>query len=459
MTRWFSACALVLAAAGGFAVVFQPVLTLGVIGACLSALVFVALPRERLALFSGVAVFTLLILIPVQNVAIFGNLKYVVLGMVAALAIGTLLRRRESFEVRPRGLWLFVAYFAVIALATPRSLEPASWNLYFGILIAGIAPAIIFAMMSTDERNAALKWIVGLASLESAYAIFEMLARPKPLWGYASITSSGDPNLMHNQIVTTLIRAQGTMGHPLPLALLLLVALALVIRGIGPSGRLAKALLVAVLFVGCFAAGSRSALAVAVLLVFLGIGRQRMKAIAVGGYLLGLSLLYAFSLGAFESEAFERFTGSDSVSHRAGALDAVPGLLEKQDLFSTVFGNGYFSAYQLFRAGFLQRGHFFAIDNQFVMTLVEGGLLGLAALAVLIFVAMKKIDPAIRLGFLSVVAFFLTFDVLSWPSGMVLFATFVGLAFSAPASQDAGAETPTPLKVSAGVAQSLLARR
>ncbi|MDR6505109.1 O-antigen ligase family protein [Arthrobacter oryzae] len=446
MSRWFYAAAFAVAALLGLVAVTQPMMALAALGVIVITLLFFVVPGDKVALFAGAAVISLLVLVPVQNISSYGNLKYAVLGAVGALTVGTIARRRASLDYRPKGLWLFAAYFALVGLATPRSLEPASWNLLFGAVVAGLAPAITFAFMNAIERRQVLKFLVAVAAAEAAYSLFELIARTSPLWGYASVTKTGDPNLMYNQIDMALIRSQGTLGHPLPLALLLLVGLALVVRGVGPASALMRVLTAALLFAGCFAAGSRSAMAVAVVLILLGIGRKRWKAIVVGGYLLILGAVVAVAAGFLESAAFQRFAASDSLSHRTGAVDAIPGLLEGQDFVNTVFGNGYFSAYQLYREGLLQVGNFFAVDNQFVMTLVEGGLSGLAVLVVLVIVAFRKIGRTARLGLLSVVFFFLSFDVLSWPSGMALFGLFVGLAFSDPKTEETSSlEGPSTL--------------
>ncbi|MFF2296851.1 hypothetical protein [Arthrobacter sp. NPDC058127] len=414
-------------------IAYNPMLTLGVIGAVLATMVFWMVPTDRIAGFSGSAAVVILVLIPVQNIAAYGNLKYITLGAVAALVVITWARRFRSLAGRPKGLWLFLVYFGLLAAATPRSIEPSSFSLLLGVVIAGLGPALLFAMMNRAERKGSINFVVALAALEAAYSLFELATHPSPIWGYASVTASGDPSIMYNQIVSGLIRSQGTLAHPLPLALLLLVALALLVRGAGPKNGLLKVCTGVLLFAGCFAAGSRSALAVATVLVFLGVGKRLWKALVVGIPLLTIVVLIAICAGFLESDVYRRFIESSSLSHRGGAVDAVPGLLHNQDLLATVFGNGYFSAYQLFRAGLLQVGDFFAVDNQFVMTLAEGGLITLAVLVTLILLALKRIHRSYRLGLLSVVVFFVSFDVLSWPSGIALFGVFLGLAFSAPA--------------------------
>lgn len=426
-------------------VILYPVPGMAVLGSLIAAVLLARLPADKVALYCGCAALTLLMLVPVQNIAGFGNLKIGVLAAVAALAVFAVVRRFRSISKRPWGLWLFVAYFGVLALATPRSDEPSAWNLFLGIAVSGLSLAVLFALMTRKERAGALSFIVFLASCEAMYAIFELVAKRPPLWGYASVGASGAPNLMLNQIDTALVRSQGTMGHPLPLALLLLVGLALAIRSSGPRNPVVRWIVIAVLFAGCFASGSRSAMAVALVLVFLGAGRKnRTVTIAAGGLLMLIGWLMAVYAGILESEAFTRFEGSSSVSHRAGALDAVPGLLTEQTFVNMAFGNGYFSAYQVFRAGLLQVGNFFAVDNQMVMTLTEAGVVGVLVLAGLVIRSIARIGVDARLGLLSIVVFFFSFDVLSWPSGMALFGAFVGMAFSASSTPSAADTLVSP---------------
>ncbi|MDT0168114.1 hypothetical protein [Pseudarthrobacter sp. BRE9] len=421
-------------------IITYPAAGLSIMGAAVAAAIIITVRVDRVALYCGCAALTLLMLVPVQNIGGFGSLKIGVLCAVAALAVAGALRRWRSFRDRPAGLWLFLVYLCVLALATPRSDSPSSWNLLIGAAVAGLSISILFVLMNPEERKSALNFVVFLASCEAAYALFELVAKRPPLWGYWSVGSSGAPNIMVNQIDTALIRSQGTLGHPLPLALLLLAGLALVIRGAGPKRPILRVAVFGLLAAGCFAAGSRSAMLVAVVLLFLAIGTKRRLIIAgAGSLLLVLTVLIAAAAGFFQSEVYERFVASDSLSHRNGALDAVPGLLTNQDLVNVAFGNGYYSAPQLFREGMLQVGNFYAVDNQAVMTLVEGGLVGLAILATLIVLAIIRIDVAARMGLLSVAVFFFSFDVLSWPSGMTLFGMFIGLAFSAKKALNVGA--------------------
>lgn len=423
-------CGALIFALAGAGIAFAPELTLAVILVAFASLIFMLIPVRRIVGFSACAALTVLIVVPVQNIGSYGNLKYIALACVVGLVVGAIIRRHPSVKGRLRGLWLFSAYFGLVALATPRSTEPSAWLLFLGAVVAGLGPAILSTMSNMTERKSLANFLVYAGALEAAYAVFEMVAGPPPIWGQATVSDDGAPKIMYNQILSGFIRAQGTMGHPLPLALLLLVSLALLVRGVGPNSGRWKFVVGALLVMGCFAAGSRSALAIAIVLVFLGVGRNRWKAVGVGSYLLILVALFATAAGFLESDVYQRFVTSDSLSHRSGAIDAVPGLLENQGGTETFFGNGYFSAYELYRAGLLQVGNFFAVDNQFVMTLVEGGVFGVALLIGLIFVAIKRINPAVRLGLAAVVVFFLTFDVLSWPSGMGLFGAFIGLAVS-----------------------------
>lgn len=434
---WYSVTSVVVAVVV-LVVLSKPTLGLAALGGFLGMFALFLIPKERIAGVAGCLSLALMVIVPVQNVSSYGPLKYGVLAAVALLTVVTLMRRPDALKGRRPGLWLLVAYFALLALGTPNSMDPGAWALLTGAAVAGLGVAVPFAAMSYVERRRSLSFIVGLASAQALYALMELVLKLPPLWGYASIKASGDPNIMYNQIFSGIVRAQGTLGHPLPLALLMLVGIALVVRGGGPRNGLVRGLVLVLLVAGCFVAGSRSALTLALVGLCFGFGRVPWKSLIVGGYLLGLGILIAIANGFRESDLYQRFANGSSVSHRTGALEAVPGLLTQQDPARLLFGNGYFSAYQLFRQGLLQVGNFFAVDNQFVMTLVEAGLVGLVVLGAIIVLATRRLGRDARLGFLAVVAFFLTFDVLSWPSGMALFAAFVGLAFSSPATVIAG---------------------
>jgi hypothetical protein len=404
------------------------VLNLVVAGAfvCLATIVLFTVRRDRLAGIAGVVFISVQVLIPVQNVGAFGPLKYAVLASCAYLVLMVMLRRRSDLRGGPV-LLTFVGYFALLLLTTFTNPESSNMSLYQGVLVSGLGAALLFATMNIDERRLALRGIVAIAAAQSAYALVELAAGLPAIWGRSMAASGAIASGGYNQIVDGLVRSQGTLGNPLVLALLLLVALALVITGHGPTSRSAKVAASLLLIAGCFAAGSRSALVIALLFVLFATQRRVWKAVVIGGLGVSILLLVAGVAGFFSSDVFVRFISGSSVTHRAGALDAIPRLLQLQDFGAIAFGNGYFSAYSVFARGLLQAGGFRAVDNQFVLTMVEGGLVGVALLVVLCGTLLLR-PSQYRLAAISVIFFFFTFDVLAWPFGIALFGAFIGLA-------------------------------
>ncbi|MBF4633029.1 hypothetical protein ITJ38_01280 [Agreia pratensis] len=393
-----------------------------------ATVVLFTISRDRVAGIAGIAFMAAQIAVAIQNVGGNNVLKYAVLGFCLYLVIVVVLRRGSDL---PRGpiLILFAAYLALLLLSSLVHPDRSNLSLYSGILISGLGAALIFAVMTSAERQWAVKGIIVIASLEAVYALLELAVGLPAIWGRALTADGAIESGGYNQIVSGLVRSQGTLGNPLTLALLLLFAIGFVVRGHGPTKLGSRAIVVTLLMAGCFASGSRSALFIGFLLIIFARQNRRWKTIFAGVASLAVIVLFAAATGFFQSAIVVRFVSGSSVTHRSGALDAVPGLLSLQNPLSVLLGNGYFSAYTLFGEGLLQEGHFYAVDNQLVMTLVEGGLVTLAvliALCAMVWIAL----PANRPACFALLAFFITFDVLSWPFGVALFGLIVGLGAS-----------------------------
>lgn len=394
-----------------------PALALAATGAIFLALLLLAPKREKIVAVGSCAVLTLTAVVPISY---SGDSDILKAGVVAAQAIivATVVVRRPRLTERRWGSWLLFTYYGLsllVTLSMGASL-PALANA--GLPALGILLLVLRA--TPAEKKIIVKWFIALALMQSVYAVAEVAGLVPKLWH----NSADYPH----QIVSSLIRAEGTFAQPLVLALFLLVALAFTLAGMSDAAGARKALIVVALFAGVFATGSRSALVLGILFTLFSLGGRAFERITVGllALLLGATGLAAF--GFFSSSVVANFLTGSSVSHRTGALDAIPRLLTQGPL-NVLLGNGAGSSRGLFDAGLLQAGGFYAVDNQFVLSLVEVGVIGLLLLVSVILRGLA-VGQGLRLPLTAVVTFFFTFDVLAWPSGAVLFALVLGMAFT-----------------------------
>lgn len=391
--------------------------------AALGAIVLVTYRRDLLAAMVGVIVVSAILLVPTFYV----DSQAVKTGAVAVIVgtTGILVALRRLNPNRRRGSWLYVAYLGVVLATTLLHPAVAEVGTLLTPAIPSLALLLVVLIASVQERSTIVRFVIGLSVVEAVYAGLQMVGAAPRLWG--NTVTYG------HQLIAGFTRGEGTLGHPLMLALLLLIAIALTATGRGPRGGLRVATLL-ILLGGLFATGSRSGLVVAVLFLLFTMGGTVATRVLAGGLMGALLIAYLAATGFFTGDLVSNFLTGDSVGHRAGALDAVPRLLG-QGFAEVLIGSGAGSTESLFMGGLLQAGTFYAIDNQFVSTLAAAGLIGLAVLVILILRALR-VGSGSRLPLVAVVVFFFTFDVLAWPAGAALFTFALGLAFTAAPVSD-----------------------
>jgi hypothetical protein len=160
----------------------------------------------------------------------------------------------------------------------------------------------------------------------------------------------------------------------------------------------------------------------------------------VGLYVILTAVTLAGASGFLNGWLVTNFAQGDSLSHRSGALQAVPALL-RQPIGAVLLGNGYYSGPSLFRRGLLQTGSFYAIDNQFVSTLVEVGVIGVLVVVLTIVLALQRRRPE-SVPLMIMVAFFFTFDEFAWPMSIALFGMLIGAISSSTTEQNQEPASP-----------------
>lgn len=398
---------------------------------------YALVPRRLVVQITAAVVISLMLAFPVQYLSGYGPLSLVVLVATPALTVVALIRgatmpRAESKKV----LAIAAAFVALLVASTFAHSDVSNPSLLWATLIPAICAAMLLAASGEKGIHFVETAVVSIACVEAIYAVAEVSLKLKPLWTESSVERA-------SQIIPGLLRAQGTLGHPLPLALLCVVGFALVLGRRYRNAIPVSVLGAFVLLSGIIATGSRSALAIVAILLAFSFGR-RIWTVALAAVLVGSTTAVALAVGGFfQSATWVNFVGGDSLSHRDGALGAVPRLLTEQSTGSILFGNGYFSAPSLFAQGLLQRGNFYAIDNQFVTSLVEAGLAGTFILASLC-VALWVTGTRYRMLIFAIVAFFFSFDLLSWPSAATIFAMAVMFVVCAGNRQESTVDLTQP---------------
>ncbi|MBY4381893.1 hypothetical protein HQO24_10590 [Rhodococcus fascians] len=402
-----------------------------------------ARPSRTVGIFLSISI-ALLVAVPILQTTLVGSLSRIVPGAIACMALAAVgMRGWLPRALAP--LILVGVYLAVMMFATWQANDPEGPTQSRLHLLLGVSIIAMAVLCNDRERSIVVRTVVLLAAVEGLYGIFEALASPGAIWGYSNKSVNGLPVLMESQIFEGLIRAQGSLGHPLVLAFLMVTGIGLVI-GFRPFNKWWRLALIAVMFGGILAAGSRSGLAVAALLLLFS-ARHSATRVVQGIYFAVAGYVVLTLTGFWESEVWLRFLNSDSLGHRQSSFDAMSSLVNDQSAIQAWFGNGFWSTERLYRNGVLPSSNgFFAIDNQLVSTLAEVGILGVIAIVGLGAASIVWGDRRYAWAILAAFAMFWTFEVLLWPSTYGILLALVGLAAKprTPRSAHEQRQAPAP---------------
>lgn len=399
----------------------EPLIGLALFGAIIATWLAFGLPRDRVAGVLGSLCLGLVIVFPVHLVP--NTLRVAEVGAVAVLSFLALARR--GLRV---GRWavpaLFLAYLALTLTGTlVGDIEDAMPQFFYHAAV-GIG-FLIFGMLSTTrERRMMVTTFVSLAVAQALYALVEVVAKPPVLW--ASPVPEDfiwSESRLPSELLAGLVRAQGSFGHPLLLAFVLVVAAGLVLRR---QATLLRFLTVVALFAGVLATGSRSATLIMAAMILFAFGSKKLAWVR-GLVLAGAGFLLVSGTGVLDS-VIERFSESGSLTHRQGAIDALPRLISEQDPAKLAFGNGWFSREALYERGLLQLDGFIAVDNQFVSLLVTAGWVGLGLFVLLMLGALRHAGFEARIALLGAFVMFAVFDVNEFPATWAVLSLLIGIA-------------------------------
>lgn len=348
-----------------------------------------------------------------------------ILLTVVAIALGG--RPRTGRLGLP--LALFIAFTGLVAFFAENEASALIWGLGVAVLLTAVFQGAL--LIQEGQRDWALKAILFAGVALAAYGIAEYVWDLEPLWRGAVILSDGQSYPLSHPFNSEASRSQATFGHPLPFALVLIVALYLLLKM--PGGRaLPRLAMFAVIVAGIASTGSRNAMVLAAMVLIL-VWANGLKALRVPVYLATVVGGTFALLGFLGSDVTE--TGS--FTHRLGALESLETLLTQQQAVPLWFGNSEGGLPALFQSGLLVTDGLEAVDNQFVYLIAAQGILGTALVAIIAVTSWSSAPRTIRGVLLIFAAECLIFDLLGWASTAFVAWLIVGL------SSRSGAVPPT----------------
>lgn len=278
-----------------------------------------------------------------------------------------------------------------------------------------------------DRLPAVSSIIVALGAGESVLAILEPVLFPQHLWKELPVVGALTKPLQ-NTILPGVERSQGTLGHPLPMGLLLALGIVLLLRVLTGLPTPARVALVGLLLVGVVFSGDRNALLLTLGVLLWG-RRADVTRIVVGLLLIGLGIVALAELGILTTAFFDQLVQSGSYTHRRGAYGSLDGLILTQSPAHIFFGNGFASTPRMFALGRLQNDGLAVVDNEFVLIQSQGGLVCLVALLSVVLAGVTSCRRELRPATVCVTMMMLIFDCLLWPSATGLVFLVLGLSF------------------------------
>lgn len=340
----------------------------------------------------------------------------------------------------PKAVLLLTGFFVLILCATLASGDPVPIPGLLRTAALALTVAMLVVTAGPDRRPFLYRGILALTVLLALIALSQSLFGFPVTWGWLGDTSAATAGT--NPLSPIFAgRSPATMGHAIPLALVLGIGI-LIALGIRPLHPVLRVAVLAVLSVALIATGTRSAvLVLSVVLLFLAYFtlHGRIGLLIKAGATV-LAILIATQIDFLDLPPLASLNGSFSLENRVNAWDVLTAFLQKNPL-SSLWGIGWGGVSDLSRQGLLYSASFSAIDNNFVTSVVVGGFVGmllLVGLMVRAFVGGDQITRAVLALFFGM---FLSFDVLLWQSSLVLLVTFVVIGWHDGGRDSRGGDT------------------
>lgn len=369
------------------------------------------------------------------------ELRIAGVGATTLIAVIAIARQPRSKSRMPAGaavICAFIGYLALVSLFTSSS----SLLTVIATLAAPLILALVSAKATATDFLVFTRILVGLAVSQVVVAILELTVLTDPIWGYRNTTLDGTGVVIrYNPFLgDSIARAQGTLGHPIMLAMLMLVTVLICASSVTRSHTMLRVIGVSAGLAGLLLSGTRSAilsLVVAIAYLLLSASGFLMKSRNVLLIIVAAGTIYVGDFGT--RDVVNDLMTSDSLGHRIDGWALALGLFDRGPL-AVVFGSGMNSESTAFANGYLQQDGFAVIDNQLITTFLISGLIGtvlLFASIVMAFISTVRYGRGLIIG---VTVMFFSFDVTTWVISFALLA----IAVSVPAS--CWSDTSIPVK-------------
>lgn len=370
--------------------------------------------------------------------------RLLVFWIAVAFVVGWVARRRRLKPISPAEVGCWVLLGATIASVLAGGLRHLNEAESAGLLRAAlvIVPLLVTALgiaVSADRRRidtmlilvvvgASASALVGVIQFVTPFDLMQILDMP----GLAPVEGGGQGTR------DSFLRVRGSAAHPIELSVISAAALPLALHfarfASTPRGRRLAIAALTVLAVAIPMSVSRSGVVVAVVAMlvygFVLNARQRLTALVI--VVVGAVLFRAAVpglLGAVRS-LFLGLGSDDSISGRTEDYAAVGELIADNQ----IVGRGL---------GTFRPEEYFFLDNQYLMSLIEGGYVGLAGLIAWFVLAIasargaylrsvseqdRSVSQAVVAAIVSIAVSAVLFDLFSFGQATVLAFLLVGLA-------------------------------
>jgi hypothetical protein len=352
------------------------------------------------------------------------------LGVAVFAAVTTYVSALPNRRVKPSVALLAAISFASIYLISTLLSRDAQFD-YAAFHVTIWASAMIVGMnLPTGNSRRLQNFFVVLCTALACYAILEFIGATPSLYQQQASAAG--------RLGTTVpflgfgLRSSSSFGHPLTAAAVFSLAGSICAHRIQTSAWWVVPFLF--LLPGIAVTGTRSAwLALALGCASTYSGRRitpRTLMMVTATALLALSSIIMTGQDQAILNYFADTASTGSYVHRLGALQSVDDIVGR-DAASIAVGSGGASAVALYEQGLLQQTGLRAVDNQYVLWLVEVGLAGQVFFLVLLLSALRLSlqHRSSNLGGLLGAAVMLAFfDGLYWASFAVPLLMLVGMA-------------------------------
>ncbi|MFG1925939.1 hypothetical protein [Cryptosporangium sp. NPDC048952] len=403
----------------------SPMALLLACGALLTLAVLFVVPHDLVLGLGLSAALAVLTAVPLNKLDNDPSLKIVIPGAVAGVLLASLGRRHATLRIT-RMLVLLACTYVVVACGS--LITGIASPFYFMAIAMSLLVLFVSSNCGRDERELVTLVVVLLGLVEVAIALFEVFVNQGPLF-----VSTGGLARYNPYLPDGTLRAEGTLGHPLVLGYFFLVGFALVLRVQWPS--VWKGAAGIGLCAGLVLSGSSSTLIAATVATAYALWLRYRGAVRLAlVYLLGLGAAFALSAGFLQSVLVSDVSSASHYGHRVASLLAVGSLLTERAPPNVLLGNGADSATRLYAAGILPDDGFYAIDNQLVTMLAEGGLLALLLFSAFLWVTVRTASGAAKPVVVVLLVMMFSFDVLAWYIPAMATLVVLGLYCTVPLS-------------------------